>query len=193
MKRNNLKIGSDINGVCDYQIEVLIAWYNDKYNDDVKFEDVSDHSVLNFLKKYDGDSQSLFEEFMTEDVIMNFKLREGAKELYNWVHDNGFELKFVTSVYPQLLGYTYNWLKSHFDWITYDNICRIPDKQAYDLDILIDDWEHNLIGGKWCSILLTQPYNKNINAKALGINRINSLIEAKDIIKEVAWWKGIKI
>ena len=59
-------------------------------------------------------------------------------------------------------------------------------KQMIRGDVLIDDGIHNLEGGEYRKILFTAPYNRDYNAEANGMIRVNTWEEAVRVIDSMA-------
>ena len=53
------------------------------------------------------------------------------------------------------------------------------------IDILIDDYEKNLIDGKYQKILFSYPWNKNFNNSEYGIYRAKNWEEIYDIVNYI--------
>lgn len=184
---NKLRIGFDINNTIDDFVEKILIKYNEKYMENVQISDIIDYNIHKFLN---SKVKNVFKELVDEKLIQSLEPRKGSCELLHWCYENNFEIRFITAIYPYLFGFEYDWLCKHFDCISHENLCRIEDKKYYDIDILLDDWEQNLIGGKYDKILISQPWNVDIDVKKLRINRADNLQEAKELIKLLARRKG---
>jgi 5'-nucleotidase len=66
--------------------------------------------------------------------------------------------------FPQSLPEKLEWLKEHFDFITWQQIVFCGSKEIIDADIMIDDHFKNLDLFKGTTILFSQPHNELKNA-----------------------------
>lgn len=55
-----------------------------------------------------------------------------------------------------------------------------------ELDVLVDDYENNLIDGNYSKILLNYPWNNGINDERYGIIRCNDWREIYNEICKIA-------
>ena len=53
-------------------------------------------------------------------------------------------------------------------------------------DVMIDDGQHNLIGGTYKGFLMTAPHNRNYDAEANGLIRVNNWPEIYELIRRMA-------
>ena len=70
---------------------------------------------------------------------------------------------FVTSTEPENISKKANWLQREFPDINIrKRLIRCYNKQLLSgLDILVDDYEKNLIDGDYSKVLLDKPWNQN--------------------------------
>lgn len=179
---NKIRAGFDINETMDDSIRLLLQYYNKKYDDDLRFEDITDYNIYKFLKP---ECTNIFKEFINEDFISNLKIRAGAKELVNWCYNQGMTIRFVTAAYEEHFNLFCQFLKNHFSWIQKEHLVRLDDKQEYNLSFLVDDYHENLIGAKYKKYLLRKPWNAEIGDSEYGVNVFGGFNYIKEqIIKD---------
>ena len=74
------------------------------------------------------------------------------------------------------------WLLKHYPFLNEKNVIISHNKQIINVDLLVDDFEGNLINGHYSKILLDYPWNRNINDKEHGILRVHNW---KEVYKAV--------
>jgi 5'-nucleotidase len=77
--------------------------------------------------------------------------------------------------FPNSLKEKYDWMQTHFPFISWKNIMLCGDKSIVKGDILIDDHEKNLIHFDGETILFDAIHNKKIN----NYNRISNWLDIK--------------
>lgn len=85
-----------------------------------------------------------------------------------------YDIYIITATYPQNAKVKIDWLIKNYPAIDIKNIIITHNKQMIDVDLLVDDYEKNLIGGNYSKILLDYPWNRNINDKEYGILRVRN-------------------
>lgn len=180
-----IRIGFDVNETLDNLIELLLKYYNIKYEDDIKFEDITDYNICKFLKPQCKD---VFNEFINDEFMSNLTLRPGAKDFVNRCNEK-FTVRMVTASFPQHFNLFYEFLMNNFDWFKSINFTRIQDKQEYNVDVLFDDYENNLIGGSYHKFLIKRPWNLHVIKR--GIIKIDEFND--DVFNLMEKTLGIKL
>ena len=99
----------------------------------------------------------------------------GAVEYLKRLQDDGHDIYIVTtSNYLSLKGKMENLLFKYFPFIKWDHVIITSNKQMIRGDVLIDDGVHNLEGGDYFKILMTAPHNRNYDAAANKMIRVDS-------------------
>ena len=85
-------------------------------------------------------------------------------EVIKRLHDRGDSIYFVTSTEPQNITKKARFLQRTFPFLDIRK-CLITThcKQMIGVDILIDDYEMNLINGSYFGILMDYPWNRNFD------------------------------
>lgn len=152
----------------------LLYTYNERYNDNVKFDDINDYDISKFLK---FECKNIFAEFCDNEFMSSLKLVHGAKDVIDRLHRFD-DVYFVTAGYPETVLARHVWLSKHFKWYSSKNLIICNNKQMLMLDILIDDHYDNLVGGTYEPILIDKPWNKKYNVQT----RVCSWFEIPPII-----------
>ena len=110
----------------------------------------------------------------------------GAAEGLKRLMAAGHEVFIVTATpfdsVPEKIG---GYLLSHFPFLTKDRVIITGNKQMIRGDVLIDDGIHNLEGGDYEKILFTASHNRNYNAAAHGMTRVNGWDEIDGVIDNI--------
>ena len=73
----------------------------------------------------------------------------------------------------------------YFPFIEWKDVIIASRKQMIRADILIDDGIHNHIDGDYLRLLYTAPHNREYDAEANGMIRVNGWEEIYRIITEL--------
>ena len=76
-------------------------------------------------------------------------------------------------------------LFKYFPFLSWDQVIITSRKQLIKGDVLIDDGIHNLEGGDYAKILVTAPHNKDYDAEANGMIRVNNWDEILEAIEKL--------
>lgn len=107
----------------------------------------------------------------------------GAAEALKHFMDEGHEVYIVTATeIAHIKEKMEDVLFRYFPFLNWSQVIITCRKQLIRGDVLIDDGIHNLEGGEYRKILVTAPYNKNYDAEANGMIRVNSWDEIIRII-----------
>jgi 5'(3')-deoxyribonucleotidase len=92
-------------------------------------------------------------------------LVKDCKEILAELNKN-YDLFIVSAAmeFPQSLPEKLEWMKEHFNFITWQQLVFCGSKEIIDADIMIDDHFKNLDLFKGTTILFSQPHNELKNA-----------------------------
>lgn len=156
-----LKIGIDIDGTINNMCECVLKVYNEDSGDNLKVENITDYYIENFVKEeYKKD---FYKYFTDKRVWKQVEINQEAKEYITKLNSDGHTIYFVTSTEPENIYKKANWLQREFPDINIrKRLIRCYDKQLLSgLNILIDDYDKNLMNGDYAKILLDKPWNRN--------------------------------
>ena len=171
----------DMDDTMEQLLEALVSRANERFGRNASVEEVTDWSIVcafpGIQKKQVLDL--MFEPDFWEDV----KPVPGAAEALKHFMDEGHEVYVVTAtefehVYEKMKKVLFR----YFPFITPRQVIITGRKQMIRGDVLIDDGIHNLEGGEYRKILFTRPYNREYDAEANGMIRVNNWDEIVEII-----------
>ena len=177
-----MKIGIDIDGTINNLCESVLMIYNQDSNDNLQISDITEYYVENFAKpEY---RKEFYKYYIDKRVWKLVKMDKMAQEYINKLNTDGHEIYFVTSTEPANIYKKSGWLQKHFPDINIrKRLIRCYNKQLLSgLDILVDDYEMNLIGGSYKKILLDKPWNQNTDDRYFGLFRVNNWKEIYEIL-----------
>lgn len=169
--------------LVDDLVATLLVEYNKKYNDNVKFEDITEYNIQKFLKP---ECKDIFAEFANEELFEKLKPKEGSYVLLNFLN-NYYNIYFLTAGDPITMPYRDKWLKKYYDsFYKSRRLVMCKDKFLFNCDILIDDCQENLkwMPSKCMKILFNQPWNTNFNAELNGMFRVNDWTDIWNLLAE---------
>lgn len=111
----------------------------------------------------------------------------GASEALQRLIRAGHQIYIVTAtefeVVPEKMNHL---LFRYFPFLRRDQVIITSRKQLIRGDVLIDDGVHNLENGDYHKILMTAPHNRDYDAAANGMIRVNSWAEIEPVIAGLA-------
>ncbi len=163
-------LGCDLDSVLNNLNVVWVAWLNNKYSltvvpNDIECWDMQ--KTFNTLTK-----KQIYEPLYLESFWNEMSPVEDSQKYLHNLHHDGFIIKIVASSNLSTIEVKKDWVTTYYPFINREDIRISYNKQREKVDILIDDYELNLIGGTYRKILLDYPYNRACNDKLHGINRV---------------------
>ena len=177
-----LKIGIDIDGTINNMCECVLKVYNEDSGDNLKVEDITNYYIENFVKEeYKKDFHKYF---VDKRVWKQVEIDREAKEYIAKLNSDGHIIYFVTSTEPENISKKASWLQKEFPDINIrKRLIRCYNKQLLSgLDMLVDDYEKNLIGGNYLKALLDKPWNRNVEAYRCNMARVYNWKQLYDVI-----------
>lgn len=165
----HLKILFDADDVAEMFLESWIDALNGRYGTTATTEDVTawDISVaFPTLTK-----QQIYSVLQENDVWESLAPMPGAQEYLKRLHDEGHELYMVTATDYRTCRAKIDRILELFPFLDAEHIIIAYNKQMVQGDVLIDDGQHNLIGGRYFRILFDRPHNRSFQEKKHGIYR----------------------
>ena len=110
----------------------------------------------------------------------------GAAEGLQKLIADGHDVYIVTATYfesvPEKMR---DLLFKYFPFLSWDQVIITSHKQLIRGDVLIDDGIHNLEGGGYAKILVTAPHNRDYDAEANGMIRVNNWDEILEAVAKI--------
>lgn len=133
----------DIDETLNNLVAALLVEYNKKYNDNVKFEDITEYNIQQFLKP---ECEDIFTEFANETLFEKLKPKDNSYIVLNVLKDY-YDIFFLTAGHPITMQYRDKWLNKYYgSFYKSRKLVMCRDKYLFNCDILIDDYQENL---KW--------------------------------------------
>lgn len=178
-------IGIDIDNVLNNLCEAVLSVYNEDAADNLKVEDIKTYYIENFVKPEFKENFKSY--FLSRKVWKRIELIKDCQKYVARLFREGHTIIFITSTEPENLKKKANWLKRNFPYLDIrKSLFSCPKKQYMaGIDILIDDYEKNLIDGKYHKILFSYPWNTNFNNSEYEIYRAKNWEEIYTIISKI--------
>lgn len=171
----------------DTLVNLLDAWIdalNKKYSIEVNSNEIIDWDISKFFPSLT--KHQVFEPLFDNDFWNTVKPKEGAVQYLKQLKDDGYKIYICTSTnYKIIKDKMDKVLFKYFDFLSWNDVIITYDKQIVNADFLVDDGIHNLIGGKYKSILMDAPHNRNFNECEFGITRVKTWEEIYTLIKSL--------
>lgn len=152
-----LRIAFDLDGVTNNLVKAILKEYNERYFDNLKYENLTAYRFQPLLKPEAG---NIFETLCTYSFMVGLEVAENAVEVLTRLNEQ-HEIYFATAGHPNTMGARHAWLKQHFPFYKSDMLIACADKRLLDVDILVDDClEHFGQGARYQGIVYDAPYNQ---------------------------------
>lgn len=149
--------------------EEVIKLYNLYTGENLKMKDIVEWDLRKAVPEKHAN--------LIPDLFKNDRLWDSIKPLpdsqyYLSKLSKKYDIYIVTSTPPESLKIKSEWLFKQYPFIKRENLITCNNKQMIGVDLLVDDYEENLINGNYSKILLTYPWNKKVDNKKYGILRV---------------------
>lgn len=183
-------IGIDVDNVVCNTTESVIAQHYADTGEKLTLDDIKSYYIENYVSDDYKDDFHLI--FYKKEMWKRVKVIPHCVEVIKRLHDRGEEIYFVTSTEPQNITKKARFLQRTFPFLDIRK-CLITThcKQMIGVDILIDDYEMNLINGSYFGILMDYPWNRNFDdASDENIYRVNNWLEVEPMIEYIQTLKS---
>ena len=185
-----MTVAVDIDEVVCQLHERWLALYRADWNDNLTPEDLTHWDIEKQVHPDCG--LSVFNYLHRKDLYEEVKPVEGSLEGVRALREMGHRVVFATSAHIKHGGVKFDWLSinGYFDGVEapHKDYLEVRDKSLVAADILIDDYDQNLIGFKGERILFKRPHNRNVGWLTLVANGWPDVIE---IVKEIEYCRAI--
>ena len=183
-------IGIDVDStVCNTTESVLQQHYADT-GEKLTLDDIKSYYIENYVGDDYKDDFHLI--FFKKEMWKRVQVLPHCVEVVKRLHDKGNEIWFVTSTEPQNVTKKARFLQRTFPFLDIRK-CLITThcKQMMGVDILIDDYEMNLINGSYFGILMDYPWNRNFDdASDDNIYRVFDWLQVEPMIEYIQTLKN---
>jgi 5'(3')-deoxyribonucleotidase len=180
MKIDRKKIGLDFDCILATTTQTWIDLYNRLTGQNVELEDIKEWNISKAVLP--EHSELIF------DLLFNKNLWRSIQPLpesqyYVSLLCKEYDVYVITNSHWETWSAKMEWLIKQYPFIDTHKVWVGAEKQMFGVDLLIDDYENNLINGHYSKILLDYPWNRNINDKEFGILRAYNWKEIYDYTK----------
>ena len=182
----HLNVGIDIDNVINNLAEILLKVFNEDTGQNVKITDIKSYYIERWVDE--EHSRKIISLFTDKRVWKQITLIDNCRNFIRKLVEDGHRVIFVTATDSSNIAKKFSWLSRNFPFIDIKrDLVMIHTKQLLgELDVLVDDYENNLIDGKYAKILLSYPWNTGINDDRYGIIRCNDWREIYNEICKIA-------
>ena len=155
-------IGIDVDSTVCNTTESVIAQHYADTGEKLTLDDIKSYYIEKYVSDDYKDDFHLI--FYKKEMWKRVKVIPHCVEVIKRLHDRGDSIYFVTSTEPQNITKKARFLQRTFPFLDIRK-CLITThcKQMIGVDILIDDYEMNLINGSYFGILMNYPWNRNFD------------------------------
>ena len=178
-------IGIDVDEtVCDTCQAVLDQHYADT-GERLSLNDIKSY----YIEDYVGDDykDDFYLIFFKKEMWKRVKVLPNCVEVIKRLYDKGNEIWFITACDPENVSKKTSFLQRTFPFLDIRN-CLITTrcKQLVNVDIMIDDYEKNLVNSNYYGILLDYSWNRNFDEAAYdNIYRVFDWLQVEPMIEYI--------
>lgn len=183
-------IGIDVDNTIVNTTSCVIAQHYADTGEKLTLDDIKGYYIENYVSDDYKDDFHLI--FYKKEMWKRVKVIPHCVEVIKRLHDRGDSIYFVTSTEPQNITKKARFLQRTFPFLDIRK-CLITThcKQMIGVDILIDDYEMNLINGSYFGILMDYPWNRNFDdASDDKIYRVFDWLEVEPMIEYIQTLKN---
>lgn len=187
-----MKIGIDIDNVCVNTSFCILQQHYADTGERLTLDDIKTYYIENYVSDDYKDDFHLI--FLKKEMWKRVQVLPNCVEVIKRLHDRGNSIYFVTSTEPQNVAKKARFLQRTFPFLDIRK-CLITThcKQMIGVDILIDDYEMNLINGSYFGILMNYSWNSNFDdAEYDNIYRVFDWLQVEPMIEYIEKVKYIK-
>lgn len=178
---------TDLDDVLENLTDVwlsLLSWLQ-RDNPNFKAKTVEDLDSWNLSEKFPMLTiDEVFEPLNTDLIWEQIRPLPGAVEALKRFNDMpNVEVRILTSSHYSSIAPKREFLRKYFPFINWNQVIITSEKKYVKGNVLVDDYENNLIGGDYTGLLFYQPHNRYFDeTKYPYIKRVSGWKEAEDII-----------
>ena len=171
----------DMDDTIENLAEVWVEYLNETHGTDVRVEDQRSWDFGELFPMLDR--EDVYRVVKEDEVFRRLKPFDGAAEYMKKLIDDGHEIYIVTAnPYQTVRVKMEEFLFEHFPFIDWKHVIITSNKQMIRGDVLVDDGPHNLEDGDYEKILFTANHNRDYDAEANGMIRVDHW---KDVYAEI--------
>ncbi|MDQ2076766.1 5'-3'-deoxyribonucleotidase [Marinimicrobium sp. ABcell2] len=170
-------IAIDMDDTVADTLDRHLTWYKSEFGISLERSDLIGKKIYDVVPEH---HLSTVRSFPTHpDFFRDLKVIDNAIEVIYELSQR-YEIYFVSAAmeYPPSFNAKYEWLKRHFSFISDMNYVFCGFKGVFNCDYLIDDSSRHLDAFSGQGYLFTSESNAHVS----GYERINSWLEAKELL-----------
>jgi len=171
----------DCDNVLNNLSEDWVVYLNKKHGLSVDPRNLSHEEIYKSFPSLSKDEVNF--PLRDETFGRSYTVKPGSYDCMKEMLDDGHEVSVVTAHNNKTAGMKFEWITTHFPFLTRDDIIITRKKHKIMGDVLIDDEVRNLLSGSCLKILFDHPNNSGYNAEENGMVRAYTLKEAYEVIK----------
>lgn len=175
-----LKIGIDLD---DTFWDLLVAWmqrYNQLSGDNLEASDIRAWDVAQLVK--DGWSKKVYQILEESELWEIVKPKPDSISIMKRLIKDGHEIYLVTATPYQTAHMKMRRFFELCPFMKEEQIIIAYKKQLIDVDILVDDYPGNLIGGNYHKLLFDAPHNWDYDEHLINAKRCH---DWTDVYREI--------
>lgn len=145
--------------------------------------DITEYKIDKFTKP-----EAKITNYFQSDALWMRVLPIYQSQEYLKILNQDHDVRIVTASHLGDMPTKYRWIKVFFPFLKREQIWTIFDKQWIDCDVMIDDYQNNLIKGNYRKILLNYPWNEAFDAEQHYIFRASNWNEIYREIQNIENW-----
>jgi len=177
-----LTIGVDLDETLWPILPRWIASLNNRYDLSVAVNDITDYDITKFFPSLT--EEQVFDPLNDDNFWADIEAKSDGMYFVTKQLAYGHAIRIVSSSFYKHMPAKFTRFFECFPMFNWHDVVITSDKKALKLDLLIDDCFDNL-GGKYCRMLLSKPYNLKYDAESHGIIRVSDLYHAHEMVKNI--------
>lgn len=156
MRERRIVVATDCDDTLYPFVQPLLKKYNLWYDDNVRFEDITNWNIHQFLKP---ECKNVF-ELCTEGFFDSLHIPQERKE---WLETLNMvaDIRFVTAGCSETILWRAKLLKRELPFFKDYMLVKLSEKELFKADFLIDDNEEHTINTDALAFLISKPWNNN--------------------------------
>ena len=155
-------IALDCDNVITNTTSCVLAQHYADTGEKLTLDDIKGYYIENYVGDDYKDDFHLI--FLKKEMWKRAKVLPHCVEVIKRLHDKGHQIYFVTSTEAKNVAKKSSFLQRTFPFLNIrKRLITTHNKQMINVDILIDDYEMNLVNGSYFGILMNYSWNSNFD------------------------------
>ena len=176
-------IALDVDNVITNTAACVLEQHYTDTGEKLNLDDIKGYYIENYVGDDYKDDFHLI--FFKKEMWKRVQVLPHCIDVVKRLYDKGNEIWFVTSTEPQNVAKKARFLQRTFPFLDIrKRLITTHCKQMINVDILIDDYEMNLVDGSYFGILMNYPWNSNFDdASDDKIYRVFNWLQVEPMIE----------